>query len=70
MLNNRVEFIDYCFDFYGAGGLYDLDMTREELIEGLERRLKNRPDVPYDGDTVDRELVYGEVVAMQEEEAE
>ena len=69
MLNNRVEFIDYCFDFYGAGGLYDLDMTREELIEGLERRLKNRPDVPYDGDTVDREFVYEEVVAMREEAA-
>ena len=69
MLNNKVDFIDYCLDFYGASGLYDFDMTREELIEGLERRLKNRPDVPYDGDTVDREFVYEEVVAMREEAA-
>ena len=67
MLNNKVEFIDYCLDFYGVGGLYDLDMAREELIDGLDRRLKNRPDVPYDGDTVDREFVYEEVVAMREE---
>tara|TARA_A100000172_G_C3026004_1_gene104863 strand:- start:667 stop:924 length:258 start_codon:yes stop_codon:yes gene_type:complete len=65
MENNKIEFIDYCLEFYGDGGIYDFNMTREELTEGLERRLKNRPDVPFDGDTIDREFVRDEVLAMR-----
>jgi hypothetical protein len=42
-------------------------MSFAELDEGLTRRLANRPDVPFDGDSLDRELVCEEVYAMREE---
>ena len=61
----EVRFIDYCLEFYGNRGIYDLKMTREELEQGLERRLQNRPDVPFDGDTIDREFVRDEVLEMR-----
>lgn len=64
----EVQFIDYCLEFYGTRGIYDLKMTREELEQGLERRLQNRPDVPFDGDTIDREIVRDEVLEMRLEE--
>ena len=70
MENNKIEFIDYCLAFYGDGGIYDFKMTREELTEGLERRLKNRPDVPFEGDTIDREFVRDEVLAMRKGDLE
>tara|TARA_R100000388_G_C7162234_1_gene119812 strand:+ start:228 stop:449 length:222 start_codon:yes stop_codon:yes gene_type:complete len=63
----EVQFIDYCLEFYGNHGIYDLKMTREELERGLERRLQNRPDVAFDGDTIDRELVRDEVLEMRSE---
>ena len=65
MENYKIEFIDYCLDFYGDGGIYDFNMSREELAEGLERRIKNRPALTFDGDTTDREIVRDEVFAMR-----
>tara|TARA_B100000963_G_scaffold261127_1_gene229335 strand:+ start:418 stop:630 length:213 start_codon:yes stop_codon:yes gene_type:complete len=59
------RFIDYCLAFYGDGGIYEFSMTRDELANGLKRRLKNRPEVPFDGDTIDREFVRDEVFAMR-----
>ena len=68
---SKLEFIHYCYGFYGLqGGIYkDCKMTFRELEMGYERRLANRPDIPFEGDTVDRELVYEEVCAMREERA-
>ena len=66
---SRSEFIHYCYSFYGKqGGIYkDCQMSFTELYEGLARRLANRPDVPFEGDSFDRELVCEEVYAMREE---
>lgn len=61
----RTEFIDYCFDFYGAEGIYDMGMTRNEIAMGLLLRLEQKSDVEFEGDTVDRELVRDCVIAMR-----
>lgn len=53
------EFYDYFMSFYGDGGLYDFGATKEEIDQALEIR-KNTPiykDVPFEGDTVDREII-------------
>lgn len=61
------SFVSYCLDFYGAeSGIYpDIAMTREEALAGLVARLIQRPDLPFDGDTVDRELVRDAVLKMR-----
>lgn len=50
------KFVDYVFSFYGAGGLYDMGATKEQIREATKVRLENK-DCPFDGDSVDRELV-------------
>ena len=54
-MNN--EFIEYVLLFYGDGGIYDINATKEEVVEALNVRLKIRKDIPFDGDSFDRELV-------------
>jgi len=67
MSNKINDFIDYCFDFYGAGGIYDFNMTREELLHGLTLRIMKRPDFSFVGDSIDREFVRDEVLKMRGE---
>lgn len=51
------DFIDYCFEFYGKGGFYDLKATHTELERAYRiRRLFDR-FLPFDGDSFDREWV-------------
>ena len=64
--SEQEEFVRYCLDFYGPAGIYrELSMTAAELREGLRRRLRNRPSLAFDGDTIDRELVRDEVLTMR-----
>ena len=53
---NMQEFIEYVLSFYGAGGLYDINASVDEVKKAIRIRLLN-DDLPFDGDTVDRELV-------------
>jgi hypothetical protein len=52
-------FIEYCIDFYGEDGIYDMGMTYEEVLIGLGLRMLNPSfkDMPFDGDSMDREHV-------------
>jgi glutamate synthase domain-containing protein 1 len=53
-------FYNYCLDFYGVGGIYDMGATKDEIVNATTLRLLSlteRTKVPFDGDTVDRELV-------------
>ena len=50
------KFINYCMDFYGAGGLYDIGATPKELAAALEIRRRDQ-SIPFEGDSVDREMV-------------
>lgn len=60
-------FVNYCLDFYGAAprGLYPMDATETEILHGLARRLIARPEVPFDGDTFDREMVRDQILNMR-----
>ena len=51
-----VEFVEYMLDFYGPNGIYDIGMTEAEVREALPIRLLERADLPFDGDTIDREI--------------
>jgi hypothetical protein len=50
------DFIEYVMSFYGPGEIYDMGATREEVKEAVLVRLENT-ELPFDGDSVDRELV-------------
>ena len=51
------EFVKYVLEFYGKGGLYDFGATEQDIIKATGIRLAKRPELPFDGDTLDRELV-------------
>jgi len=57
-----VEFVEYMLDFYGPNGIYDVGMTEAEVREALPIRLLERADLPFDGDTVDREICEAIVI--------
>ena len=52
------EFIEYCMDFYGDGGVYDMGATRDQVIRATANYLID-PHVPFTGDSLDREQVRG-----------
>jgi hypothetical protein len=57
MLNNRAEFVEYVLAFYGAGGIYDFGAEAADVERALDIRLERRADLPFDGDSLDREIV-------------
>ena len=63
-----LDFIDYCLDFYGPGGIYDYGFHFSEVCEGMIKRFQYRPGLDFDGDTTDRELVRDMVLSAREEE--
>lgn len=62
IINN---FVNYVFDFYGKGGIYDFGATRKEIREALTIRLIKVTDTPFDGDSVDREMVRDILLEMK-----
>ena len=53
---NMQEFIEYVLSFYGAGGLYDINASDDEVKKAIRIRLLN-DNLPFEGDTVDREAI-------------
>jgi len=51
------EFVDYVLSFYGKGGIYAMDATRDEVLLATGIRLERDKNLPFDGDSVDREKV-------------
>jgi hypothetical protein len=53
------EFVEICMEYYDEEkGLSPIkDLTKQDIIKGIKLRLKERPDVPFTGDTLDREEV-------------
>jgi len=56
-MNIPTDFIDYVFDFYGKGGIYDFGATKQMIITATNERIGKYPDTPFDADSVDRELI-------------
>ena len=63
---NFNEFINYCLDFYGQGGLYDQGRTKEQIAYATTVYLdacayyeeNNMPNMTWGGgDSLDRERV-------------
>lgn len=78
-MTNFQEFIDYVFSFYGEGGLYPLNVTKEQIALATLKYLDNcafydQQDKPWtsdykvmkwgDGDSLDRERVRDELIDM------
>lgn len=49
-------FIDYLEEFYGAGGIYDMGATRDQLYDATIYYLSDN-EVAFEGDSFDREQV-------------
>jgi len=64
-----IEFVNYCLDFYGRGGIYDYGFRNFEVFEALHLRWNYKPSLPFDGDSVDREIVRDLVLEMRERKA-
>jgi len=65
--NPDKEFIDYMMDFYGPKGIYIKDFTVAEIKTALAKRKSQRKDIPFEGDSFDRELVRDYVLAARGE---
>ena len=66
MFNTHQEFIDYVLNFYAEGEIYDMRMTAKEAHRALNVRLQNE-DLPFEGDSVDREMVRDIVLANRQQ---
>ena len=68
LMTNFQEFIDYVFSFYGEGGLYPLNVTKEQIALATLKYLDNcAVDDGQDwgdGDSLDRERVRDELIDM------
>lgn len=50
------KFEDYVYAYYGKGGLFSMNATMKQILKAIEIRKQNKA-IPFDGDTVDREMV-------------
>jgi hypothetical protein len=66
-----LDFIDYFLMFYSHGedALYPYGFHFIEICEGIIARMKYRPSLDWDGDSVDRELVRDMILESREMEA-
>lgn len=51
------DFLDYCLDFYGKGGIYECGLTLEDLGKALKIRKTCNFATEFEGDSIDREMV-------------
>jgi len=59
LTKDEIEFVDYCFDFYGEeSDLYPMiGIDKKAIILAMKRLPIYYPDCPIDYDTIDREHV-------------
>ncbi len=60
------QFIDYVYSFYGKGGLYYKDFTKDEIKSATQKYLENKSNNWGGGDSLDRERVRDIVLASRE----
>lgn len=70
-VSDILDFIDYMFMFYGKcpEAPYSMGITIAEICDGMIERMKYRPSIDFDGDTVDRELVCEMILDARERSA-
>jgi len=52
--------------FYGKGEMYDIGATKEEILIATGIRMERHKDIPFDGDSLDREKVRDILLEMRE----
>jgi len=60
------EFVNYVMSFYGKGEMYDIGATKEEILIATGIRMERHKDIPFDGDSLDREKVRDILLEMRE----
>ena len=58
------QFIEYCLDFYGPGGIYPLGMSEDEVTKAV-RLLDLIGQEDLELDSIDREKVRDIVLVMR-----
>ena len=58
------QFIEYCLSFYGAGGVYPLGMSEDEITKAI-RLLDLIGQKELDLDSIDREKVRDVVLVVR-----
>jgi hypothetical protein len=65
----KAEFIDYVLSFYAPGQIYgdffENSLTQEEVNRAVNLRIKKTDEIPFDGDSVDREIVRDIILALR-----
>lgn len=58
-MNTIKEFANYCYDFYGKNGTFELNYTKKQIAAGIDSYFKNmNEDITWGGgDSIDRERV-------------
>lgn len=51
------DFLEYVLSFYGQGGIYEMNASRDEVLIAIGVRIGMYPAIPFHGDTIDREAV-------------
>lgn len=60
-------FYNYCLEFYGVGGIYDMGATKDEIVNATTLRLLgHRSDFPFYGDSADRGAVRNIMLKLRE----
>ena len=62
-MNTYQEFANYCYDFYGKNGTFELNYTKKQIATGIDSYFKNmNEDITWGGgDSIDRERVRFEM---------
>ncbi len=59
------EFVDYVLSFYGDEGTWDFKATRDEVLFATGIRIGRYKNVPFDGDSIDREKVRDIILELR-----
>ena len=54
------QFVDYCYDFYGPGGIYPMNVNKANILAAtgiLLQQYAQQSEYDFVGDSIDRERV-------------
>lgn len=57
MFEKFEDFIDYVFEFYGKGGIYDMGATKQQIARATYILLGEFGEDTFCGDSLDRERI-------------
>jgi len=64
-LNAINEFVEYVLSFYAKGEIYDMNVTKDEVLVATGIRIGRYKNVAFDGDSIDREKVRDIILELR-----